>query len=233
MSKFYAIEKNGIKKSWDECKSIVHGTSLRFKSFAREDAAQAFLDQIEGKAAKKKPPKQVDEYTPIFYIDGSHIKGTSKMGFGVYTNFKDVDYAHYQPSDAQWIADFVGETASTKIFEKVSNCTMEVLAGVYLLDLLVSKENVHGALIRYDYEGVGCWIRGYWKTREPYIEKIVRVGKERLATLVERGVKVEWEWVRGHSGDEGNEKVDSIAKGNVPSNAKRLSELNFPKHTEE
>lgn len=230
--KHYAIENNGIVKTWDECKSIVHGTSLRYKSFAREEEAQAWLDKIEGKISKKRP-KEVDDDTPIFYIDGSHIKGTPKMGFGIYTNFKDVEYSHYQAGSAQWIADFIGQSDNVKIFEKVSNCTMEVLAAVYLLDFLASAKGLQGVLIRYDYEGVGCWLRGFWKTREPYIEKIVTIGKDRLAKLAERGVKIEWEWVRGHSGHEGNDKVDSIAKGNLLSGSQPLSALNFLKKTEE
>lgn len=220
MPKYYAIERNGIVKTWNECKSIVLGKSLRYKSFGTEKEASDYLDKLA--SVKPKPPKDETGKT-VFYIDGSHIKGTERMGFGIYTKIDGVEYVHHQPVDPSWIAEFVGE--DEKLFKKVSNCTMEVLSGVYLLKHLSESLRTDAVLIRYDYEGVGCWLRGFWKAREPYIVKIVELGKKFMKSVEEKGITIEWEWVRGHNGNAGNEAVDGIAKGVPLIGSHPLSEL--------
>ena len=60
---------------------------------------------------------------------------------------------------------------------------------------------------------IGRWRRRDWKTADRRPVKNVDLWKrlERAASLHE----VEWVWVRGHAGHEGNEKADALARSAV------------------
>ena len=72
---------------------------------------------------------------------------------------------------------------------------------------------------QYVRQGITEWIRG-WKakgwitsTRQPV--KNVELWK-RLDDLVQNsGHQIEWRWVKGHSGDPGNERADALANQGV------------------
>jgi ribonuclease HI len=71
-------------------------------------------------------------------------------------------------------------------------------------------------VIRGIREWIHAWRRRGWKTVEGK-DVVNRDLWEELATLTARGAdgKVEWHYVRGHSGIPGNERVDEIAEGNA------------------
>ncbi len=64
-------------------------------------------------------------------------------------------------------------------------------------------------IITYDYEGVGKWALGDWKAKKPgalWYRNIVRELK-----LANPDIHITYEWVPGHSFDEGNNLADSVA----------------------
>ena len=68
-------------------------------------------------------------------------------------------------------------------------------------------------------KGITEWIRGWkakgWVTASKEPVKNVELWK-RLDTLVnEGGHQIEWRWVKGHSGDPGNERADMLANKGV------------------
>lgn len=111
-----------------------------------------------------------------------------------------------------------GEAATT-------NNRMELMAAIMALealtrpcaiDLYTDSQYVRG--------GVTSWIKGWktrgWKTADRKPVKNVELW-QRLETAEERH-DVAWHWVRGHSGDEMNERADALARaGMAPFLSKR------------
>jgi ribonuclease HI len=72
---------------------------------------------------------------------------------------------------------------------------------------------------QYVRQGITEWIRGWkakgWMTAAKQPVKNVELWKQ-LDTLVqESGHTIEWRWVKGHSGDPGNERADMLANKGV------------------
>jgi len=69
----------------------------------------------------------------------------------------------------------------------------------------------------YVRQGITSWIHGWkrkgWRTASGQPVKNVDLWK-RLDALVPTH-EIEWQWVRGHSGDPGNERADALANRGV------------------
>ncbi len=67
---------------------------------------------------------------------------------------------------------------------------------------------------RYVVDGITKWVHGWkkrgWQTAEkkPVLNQDLWLRLDELAG----GHKVSWQWVRGHAGDGGNERVDRLAR---------------------
>ena len=72
---------------------------------------------------------------------------------------------------------------------------------------------------QYVRQGITEWIHGWkakgWRTASKQPVKNVDLW-QRLDKLVqEAGHQIEWRWVKGHSGDPGNERADALANKGV------------------
>jgi ribonuclease HI len=79
---------------------------------------------------------------------------------------------------------------------------------------------------QYVRKGITEWIRGWkakgWLTASKQPVKNVELW-QRLDKLVsEGGHQIEWRWVKGHSGDPGNERADMLANKGVDKALGRL-----------
>jgi ribonuclease HI len=79
---------------------------------------------------------------------------------------------------------------------------------------------------QYVRKGITEWIRGWkakgWVTASKQPVKNVELW-QRLDKLVsEGGHQIEWRWVKGHSGDPGNERADMLANKGVDKALGRL-----------
>lgn len=101
-----------------------------------------------------------------------------------------------------------------------TNNRMELMAAIMALEALTEPCEV--ILItdsQYVRQGITEWIRGWkakgWITSTKQPVKNVELWK-RLDDLVQNGGhQIEWRWVKGHSGDPGNEKADALANKGV------------------
>ncbi len=138
------------------------------------------------------------------YTDGSDIKGTGKIGTGIYIEHNGKEY---KKSNIHNVEDFKNKY---NIDTNVSNPTMEIAALVEALTEF--KDRGEHLVIYSDYEGVQKWVSGEWKVKQPYIKDLVDQAKALIAQIEKNGGSVQLKWVRGHSGVKGNEKVDAVAK---------------------
>ena len=104
-----------------------------------------------------------------------------------------------------------GESATT-------NNRMELMAAIVALEALTRPcaVDLHTDS-QYVRNGVTQWIAGWkargWKTADRKPVKNVELWR-RLEEASERH-EVEWHWVRGHAGDEMNERADALARAGM------------------
>ncbi len=98
--------------------------------------------------------------------------------------------------------------------EETTNNRMELMAAIRALELLNRKSNVQLTTdSNYVRQGITEWLSSWkkrgWKTAAKKPVKNQDLW-QRLDKAVERH-NVEWHWVKGHSGHEGNERADELA----------------------
>lgn len=72
---------------------------------------------------------------------------------------------------------------------------------------------------QYVRQGITEWIKGWkakgWMTAAKQPVKNVELWKQLDKLVQEGGHSIEWRWVKGHSGDPGNERADMLANKGV------------------
>ena len=99
-----------------------------------------------------------------------------------------------------------------------TNNRMELMAAIQGLEAL--KRACEVTIItdsKYVMQGMEQWIHGWrkngWKTAAKQPVKNADLW-QRLSAAAERHT-LTWEWVRGHTGDVGNERVDALARAAI------------------
>ena len=107
---------------------------------------------------------------------------------------------------------------------KTTNNKMELKAVIEGLKIINPKTNV--TIItdsQYVKNGINQWIFNWkkngWKTAAKKPVKNIDLWKE-LDDLVENH-SVDWEWVKGHSGNPGNERADQLANKGIDNYLKK------------
>ena len=100
-----------------------------------------------------------------------------------------------------------------------TNNRMELMAAIRALEALKRPAHVrlHTDSV-YLRDGITKWIHGWktrgWKTADKKPVKNVDLW-QRLETAIERH-RIDWIWVRGHSGHAENERADELARAGIP-----------------
>ena len=101
---------------------------------------------------------------------------------------------------------------------ETTNNRMELLAAISALNAL--KEpcvvDLHTDS-KYVMDGISKWIHGWkkngWKTADRKPVKNVELWQRLEAALGRH--KIEWKWVKGHAGNEMNERADALARAGM------------------
>ncbi|WP_415163666.1 ribonuclease HI [Ottowia sp.] len=109
---------------------------------------------------------------------------------------------------------FGGEAATT-------NNRMELTAVIEGLSALKRPCAVDLYLdSQYVRQGITAWIHGWkkkgWRTAGGQPVKNVDLWQKLDALVSGAGHRIEWHWVKGHAGHEGNERADALANRGVP-----------------
>lgn len=87
------------------------------------------------------------------------------------------------------------------------NVAGEIL-GAKLVAELALKLGMKTLRIYHDYDGVAHWVSGKWKTKKHATSSY----KKFMRDIMIKGLKLSFQHVKGHSGDEMNDLADMLAK---------------------
>lgn len=125
-----------------------------------------------------------------FYVDGSYNKAENISGWGVV------------------VVDSVTQDIVASMSGVVEDVKMNQIEGELKAAMMAAKQAKSwgvGAHIVYDYIGIEKWPTRQWQAKNERTRAYV----EYMDSL---GIPIRYEWVKGHSGEEFNELVDSLAK---------------------
>ena len=222
--KFYAVRVGstpGIYLSWAECEAVTKGyPGAVFKSFKTRAEAEefmnegvfansgAFVNKAEGKEKTKNSAqvrmgeakaedvleKNADALSvPYAFVDGSFNIRTHCYGYGgflIYDGRKEVLQGHGNDPEMASMRNVAGEVCGS-------------MAAIRRAMELGLKE----LTIYYDYMGIEMWADGSWKRN-----KGGTIAYHDYVQSVRNVIKLYFVKVKGHSGVEGNEEADKLAK---------------------
>ena len=133
----------------------------------------------------------------VIYTDGACSGNPGPGGWGVVMRWQGKDKEMYG-----------GDPLTT-------NNRMELMAAIQALEALKGPTKV--ALYtdsKYLLDGITKWIVGWqrngWRTSAKQPVKNEDLWRRLIAAL--DGHEVSWQWVKGHAGEEGNERADALAR---------------------
>ena len=190
-SKYYAVKKGkkpGVYRTWDECKAQTDGFSgAIFKSFKTQEEAEAFIGNKKEDTIEDKKPQV------YAFVDGSFNVKTGVYGYGGFL-FDGQD---------KHILSGSGDDAEMATMRNVAGEILGSMAAVEKAIELGIKE----LSIYYDYMGIEMWATGAWKRN-----KEGTIVYHKYMNSVRDKIQINFIKVKGHSGVEGNEEADILAK---------------------
>ena len=82
---------------------------------------------------------------------------------------------------------------------------------------------------QYVRQGITQWLDGWkakgWRTASKQPVKNIDLWQRLDALVSSGGHRIDWHWVRGHAGHEGNERADALANRGVPAITRQSSKL--------
>lgn len=189
MKKYYAVKvgkEPGIYRDWDSCKAQIHGfKGAIYKSFKTEEEARVFMGDIAEE-------KDDIAYDAVAYVDGSYRHEDKSYSYGVSMGWEGGSW-----EDS---CRFVGEEAAMR------NVAGEILGATVAMKKAMAL-GFSNMKLCYDYAGIEHWAKGEWQCNKKGTAEY-----KAFYDSVKDKLDVTFVKIEAHSGVEGNERADALAK---------------------
>ena len=198
----------GICATWDECHAKVTGVpGATFQKVGSHDAAQAMLDGTPDRM----PPGT------FAFVDGNHRGGVGvvlvhRTAQGETTR-KEISMTLTEVFPDGLALEDGRHLSADEMLAAIRNIACELAAAYVAVQRVQPNTRL---TIVHDYEGVGAWLMGRWRVKDPIVAAIVAqvLGRIRKANL-----RISVQHQRGHQADrlglsdwvQGNRRADALA----------------------
>jgi ribonuclease HI len=204
--KYYVVKVGrtpGIYFNWEDCKKMVEGYPKPvYRGFETLEEAENFLagkSPEKGASAMSAESEKVSscglESLPETYafVDGSFCEPTGTYGYGGFLIVKGEKY-------------ILQGSGSEEEMASMRNVAGEILGSMAAVEKALEL-GLTELTIFYDYMGIEMWATGAWKRN-----KAGTIVYHTYMQSVKDKIQVSFVKVKGHSGIEGNEEADKLAK---------------------
>lgn len=196
--KYYGVRVGktpGIYNTWDECKAQVHGfPGAEYKSFPTLEEARIYVGDSAEISEKDKDDVTMEYATDDYaFVDGSFNVATGVYGYGGFLVHKGERYV-------------LQGSGNDKDMASMRNVSGEILGSMAAVEKAIEL-GIPKITIYFDYMGIKAWAQGEWKRN-----KTGTIAYYDYMMSVKDKIDVEFVKVKGHSGVDGNEEADRLAK---------------------
>lgn len=177
----------GIYDTWDACRAAVSGvTGARYQGVTSRAVAEAML---RGEGLRLEPGAYA-------FVDGNAMGGIGvvlvEQGESGPASVRDLATTVYDVFGRARIPSLDTRSKITAATDSLQNILAE-LGALYA----ALKDAAPGSALTvvHDYEGVGAWLEGRWKVKNPIVAEVVAACRALIDT---RGLRVRFRHQRGH-----------------------------------
>lgn len=192
---FYAVRVGinpGIYTTWEEAKkNIGDWRKAKYKGFFTLEEAEEFMKMKDSTSSVDL--QSILDNKPYAFVDGSFNKELNAYGFGgflVENGNRHTIQGGGKDDDMATLWNVGGELSGA--IEAIKLALSLQLSEIYII---------------YDYLGIEMWATGKWKRNKPITEAYHQFVQDMKEMIDIHFVKV-----KGHTGIEGNEEADKLAK---------------------
>ena len=203
--KYYAVQKGrvpGVYDEWSKAQEQISGfAGAVYKSFSDKEEAAAFLEK-DG-YEKRVPNEPVIPDSAYVFVDGSYNPDSKVYGYGGFLVLPEVNGIRREVV-IQGSGSDPGMASMRNVAGEIEGC---------LTALRTAKQyDQHDVTVFYDYAGIEKWAAAdaseRWTANRPGTQQY----QKSVDALRQSGMTIRFQHVYAHTGIQGNERVDRLAK---------------------